>query len=132
MDELSIDRALMWPTLASLLEERLADDPEATHAVVHALNQWMHEHWTFDFEDRIFATPVITMNVVDEAIRELEYVVEHGARVVLDPARRRCPTSTAAAARSRCRSSTRSGRRSQEAGVLVGMHASDDGYSSAT
>ena len=47
--------------LASLLEERLADDPEATHVVVHALNQWMHEHWTFEFEDRIFPTPVITL-----------------------------------------------------------------------
>src|SRR5207248_4016928 len=31
MDELGIDRALMWPTLASLLEERLSDDPRATH-----------------------------------------------------------------------------------------------------
>ena len=27
MDELGIDRALMWPTLASLVEERLRDDP---------------------------------------------------------------------------------------------------------
>ena len=27
MDELGIDRAIMWPTLASLLEERLSDDP---------------------------------------------------------------------------------------------------------
>ena len=33
MDELGIDRAIMWPTLASLLEERLSDDPHATHAV---------------------------------------------------------------------------------------------------
>src|SRR3954470_13728643 len=61
MDELGIDRALMWPTLASLVEERLRDDPDATHAVVHALNQWMHETWTFNFEDRIFPTPVITL-----------------------------------------------------------------------
>ena len=28
MDELGIDRAIMWPTLASLLEERLSDDPK--------------------------------------------------------------------------------------------------------
>ena len=57
MDELGIDRALMWPTLASLLEERLSMDPKATHVVVHALNQWMHEHWTFNYEGRIFPTP---------------------------------------------------------------------------
>lgn len=54
LDELKVDRAMMWPTLAGLLEERLADDPKASAVVVHALNQWMHEHWTFNFEDRIF------------------------------------------------------------------------------
>ena len=32
MDEQGIDRAIMWPTLASVLEERLTKDPEATHA----------------------------------------------------------------------------------------------------
>ena len=61
MDEQGIDRALMFPTLASLLEERMRDDPELTHAVIHALNEWMHETWQFDYEGRIFATPVITL-----------------------------------------------------------------------
>src|SRR3954451_13359364 len=31
MDEQGVDRSLMFPTLASLLEERLRDDPETTH-----------------------------------------------------------------------------------------------------
>ena len=83
MDELSIDRAVMWPTLASLLEERMADDPRGTHVVIHALNQWMLEDWTFNFDERIYPTPVIAMNIVDEAIRELEFVVENGAKVIL-------------------------------------------------
>src|SRR3954451_9904594 len=30
MDELGVDQSLMFPTLASLLEERLRDDPELT------------------------------------------------------------------------------------------------------
>ena len=38
MDELNIDYALMFPTLASLVEERMKDDPEMTHDVIHALN----------------------------------------------------------------------------------------------
>ena len=83
MDEQGIDRAMMWPTLASLLEERLTDDPVATHVVVHALNQWMHEQWTFNFENRIFPTPVITLPIVDKAIEELEWVVERGAKAIL-------------------------------------------------
>src|ERR1700732_4955270 len=56
MDELGVDRAIMWPTLASLLEERLRDDPDATHVVIHALNQWMAEEWSFNYENRIFPT----------------------------------------------------------------------------
>ena len=43
MDELGVDRALMFPTLASLLEERMRDDPDLTHAAIHALNEWMYE-----------------------------------------------------------------------------------------
>src|SRR3954469_22970321 len=83
MDELGVDRTLMFPTLASLLEERLRDDPDATHAVIHALNEWLHEEWTFNYENRIFTTPVITLPVVEKAIEELEWVVERGAKTVL-------------------------------------------------
>ena len=32
MKEMGIDRTLLWPTLASALEERLADDPDAACA----------------------------------------------------------------------------------------------------
>ena len=83
MDEQGIDRALMFPTLASLVEERMRDDPEMIHAVIHALNEWMHETWQFDYEGRIFTTPVITLPIVEKAIEELEWVVERGAKVVL-------------------------------------------------
>ena len=83
MDELGLDYALMFPTLASLVEERLKDDPEAIHDVVHALNQWMYETWSFNYEDRIFATPVITLPIVDRALEELEWCLERGAKTVL-------------------------------------------------
>jgi predicted TIM-barrel fold metal-dependent hydrolase len=83
MDEQGLDRTLMFPTLASLLEERLRDSPDLTHVVIHALNEWMYETWQFNYEDRIFATPVITLPIVEKAVEELEWVVERGAKVVL-------------------------------------------------
>ena len=43
----------------------------------------MYEQWTFNYEDRIFPTPVITLPFVDQAIEELEWVVERGAKVIL-------------------------------------------------
>jgi predicted TIM-barrel fold metal-dependent hydrolase len=126
MDELGIDRALMWPTLASLVEERLRDDPPAIHAVVHALNEWMYEQWTFDFEGRIFPTPVITLPIVDKAIGELEWVLERGARVVLI---RPAPVPGFMGPRSFALPEFDPfWERVQEADILVGMHASDSGY----
>jgi predicted TIM-barrel fold metal-dependent hydrolase len=126
MDELGLDRALMWPTLASLLEERLADDPIATHAVIHSLNEWMHEQWTFNYEDRIFPTPVITLPIVERAVEELEWVLERGAKVILV---RPAPVPGFMGRRSPALPEFDPfWRRVAEAGILVGMHASDSGY----
>jgi predicted TIM-barrel fold metal-dependent hydrolase len=127
LDELGIERAMMWPTLASLLEERLADDPRGTHAVIHAFNQWMHEHWTYNFDERIFATPVITLPIVDEALRELDYVVERGARAVLiRPAP--VPDFNGRRRSFALPEYDRFWARMQEADILVGMHSSDSGF----
>jgi predicted TIM-barrel fold metal-dependent hydrolase len=125
LDELGIDKSIMWPTLASLLEERLSDDPKATHAVVHALNQWMHEHWSFNYEGRIFATPVITLPIVDRAIEELEWVVERGAKLVLI---RPAPVPGYEATRSFALPEFDPfWQKVVEADIAVGMHSSDDG-----
>jgi predicted TIM-barrel fold metal-dependent hydrolase len=126
MDELGIDRAMMWPTLASLLEERLADDPVATHVVVHAFNEWMHERWTFNFDDRIFPTPVITLPIVDKAIEELEWVLERGAKAILiRPAP--VPDFNGRRRSFALPEFDRFWKRVEEADIVVGMHASDDG-----
>jgi predicted TIM-barrel fold metal-dependent hydrolase len=127
MDELGVDQTLMFPTLASLLEERMRDDPELTHAVIHSLNEWIHEQWTFNYEGRIFTTPIITLPIVEKAIEELEWAVERGAKTVLI---RPAPVP--------CYGGSRSFAFEEfdpfwqavvDADVLVSMHASDSGYS---
>ena len=126
MDELGIDRTLLFPTLASLLEERLRDDAELTHVVIHSLNQWMHETWSFDYEGRIFATPVVTLPLVDRAIAELEWCLDHGARVVLvRPAPVPVPGGTRSFAVPHFDPFW---QKVVEADIPVAMHASDSGY----
>jgi predicted TIM-barrel fold metal-dependent hydrolase len=126
MDEQGIDRALMFPTLASLIEERMRDDPDMCHAVIHSLNQWIHETWTFSYEDRIFATPVITLPVVDKAMEELEWVVERGARAVLI---RPAPAWGYRGPRSPGLPEFDAfWEKVAEHDVLVAMHSSDSGY----
>ena len=126
LDELGIQGSLMFPTLASLLEERMRDDPDLTHAVVHSLNQWIHDEWTFNYHDRIFATPIITLPIVEKAIAELEWCLDRGARCILI---RPAPAWGLRGPRSPgLPEFDPFWARVQEAGVLVGMHSSDSGY----
>jgi predicted TIM-barrel fold metal-dependent hydrolase len=126
MNEMGLQGALMWPTLASLLEERLGDDVLATHAVIHALNQWMLDDWTFNYQDRIFPTPVINLGIVDRAIEELDYVVQNGARVILI---RPAPVPGLFGKRSMALPEFDPfWAKVAEADILVGLHASDSGY----
>ena len=126
LDELGIQGSLMFPTLASLLEERMRDDPDLTHVVVHSLNQWIHDEWTFNYRDRIFATPIVTLPIVEKAVEELEWCLERGARCILI---RPAPAWGLRGPRSPgLPEFDPFWARVQEAGVLVGMHSSDSGY----
>ncbi|MFD0686412.1 amidohydrolase family protein [Actinomadura fibrosa] len=130
LDELGIQRTLMFPTLASLVEERMRDDPELIHVVVHALNQWLHEEWSFNYKDRIFTTPVISLPILDRAIAELEWCLERGARAILV---RPAPVPGYRGPRSFALPEFDPfWKIVQENGVLVAMHSSDSGYARYT
>lgn len=126
MDELGVDRSLMFPTLASLIEERMRDDPALIHVVVHALNQWLYEVWGFNYQNRIFTTPVISLPILDKAIEELDWVVQRGARVILV---RPAPVPGYRGPRSfAVPEFDPFWQRCVEHDVLVAMHTSDSGY----
>jgi predicted TIM-barrel fold metal-dependent hydrolase len=130
MDELGVDRSLMFPTLASLLEERMRDDPELTHVAIHALNEWLHEQWSFNYEGRIFTVPVVTLPIVEKAIEELHWVVERGAKVILV---RPAPVPGYRGSRSfGYPEFDPFWQAVVDADVLVAMHSSDSGYSRYT
>ncbi|WP_040830877.1 amidohydrolase family protein [Nocardia jiangxiensis] len=83
LDRQGVDEALVYPTLANLVEHSAAEDPELVVAVIHALNRWMLDTWGYTHQNRLFMTPVISAALVEDARRELAYVVENGAKVVL-------------------------------------------------
>jgi len=126
MDEQGVDYTLMLPTLASLVEERMRDDPELCAAAIHALNQWMAEEWPFVYQNRIFSTPIITPGLLDNAIKELEWLLEQGTRVIL---MRPAPAWGHKGPRSFALPEFDPfWARVQESGILVVIHASDTGY----
>ncbi|MGW1739383.1 amidohydrolase family protein [Nocardia sp. NPDC001965] len=132
MDDLQLQRALMFPTLASLVEERMRHHPELIHAVIESLNRWMLDDWgqdgSFVHSGRIFTVPVITLPIVERAIDELNWaVVEHGAKAILV---RPAPVPGFKGMRSFAMPEFDPfWKRVQELDVLVTMHSSDSGYS---
>lgn len=130
LDELGVQRTLMFPTLASLIEERMRHHPELIHAVIHSLNEWLYETWSFNYKDRIFTTPVITLPIVEKAIAELNWAVERGAKAVLI---RPAPVPGYGGSRSfALEEFDPFWKRVVETGVLVAMHSSDSGYAKYT
>lgn len=126
MDEQGLDRTLMFPTLASVLEERMKEDPELMHVAIHSFNEWLYETWQFDHRDRIFTTPVITLPILERAIEELEWVLARGARAVLI---RPAPVPGYKGSRSFALPEFDPfWARVVEADILVTLHSSDSGY----
>ena len=131
MKEMGIDRTLLWPTLASVLEERVADDPDVAVAIIHALNEWMHEHWSFVYSDAIYSTPIISLaDGNDTAIKELEFIHERGGKIFLI---RVAPVPTWKGRKSFALPEFDPfWERVQELDLVVGMHSGDPGYTRYT
>jgi predicted TIM-barrel fold metal-dependent hydrolase len=128
LDEQGIAACLMFPTLASLIEERLIDDPDLTQVAIRAFNEWLHDQWTYDYQGRIFATPIVNPCVVDQGVAELERLLERGAKAVL---LRPAPVSGLRGTRSPFLPEFDPfWARVEESGVVVALHASDSGYQS--
>jgi predicted TIM-barrel fold metal-dependent hydrolase len=127
MKDMGIDRTLLWPTLASVLEERVADDPDAAVAIIHALNEWMHEHWSFVYSDAIYSTPIISLAAGPErALEELQFIVERGAKIFLI---RVAPVPTWKGRKSFALPEFDSfWAEVERQQVIVGLHSGDSGY----
>lgn len=126
MDEQQIHAGLFLPTLASIVEERLAQNPEAIQALLHSLNQWTAEESGFALDDRLFTVPMINLSDVEAACKELEFVLAAGARVVGVR-----PAPVAGLKGGRSMGFTEFDpfwARINEAKIFVVMHVSDSGY----
>ena len=83
LDEQGLAGCWLFPTLGMIYEELIRHDPEATCITFRAFNRWLHDDWGFNHADRIFAAPYLTLADPTWAIEELEWALDHGARLVV-------------------------------------------------
>jgi predicted TIM-barrel fold metal-dependent hydrolase len=128
MDQQGLGWTWLFPTLGVLYEELLKEDVGAVTATFEAFNRWLVEDWGFAYEERIFAAPYLSLADVDWAVRELEWALGQGARIV-------CMRPSAVQTADGPRSPGDScfdpfWARVNEAGIVVAIHAGDSGHSS--
>lgn len=126
MAQQGIEALWLFPTLGMLYEELLKEDPEAVCLTFRAFNQWLDDDWGMSYRDAIFGAPYLTLADVDWAVRELEWALDRGARVlVMRPA----AVWTADGPRSPADPVFDPfWARVNEAGITVVAHAGDSGY----
>lgn len=125
MDREGLHAAILLPTLASVVEERLAHKPETMQALFHSLNLWVAEEYGFG-NGRQFPTGAINLSDVDAACKELDFLIEAGARSVLI---RPAPVAGLKGSRSHAfKEFDPFWKRIEDSGIFVIHHVSDSGY----
>jgi predicted TIM-barrel fold metal-dependent hydrolase len=126
MNEQGLAAVWMFPTLGVLYEQALKADPEAVAITFQSFNRWLDEDWGLHYQDRIFAAPYITLADLDAALRELEWAIDRGARVVcMRPA---APTTAGGPRSPGDEMFDPFWARVNESGLTVAVHGADSGY----
>lgn len=126
MDKQGIEATIMLPTLGVGMESALSHDTEALTAAFTSFNKWMDEDWGFNYLERIYAAPYLSLADPEWAVKELDRVLDAGAKVVLmrpgsvpNPNGRRTPGDERHDA---------FWARLDESGVALVIHGGDAGY----
>ncbi len=85
LDEQGVSRCILYPGAIALSAEHYVDDTEAMYANLASYNRWFDETWGFNYQDRIYATALLSLRDLDKAVKTTEDVLNRGAKVVLLP-----------------------------------------------
>src|SRR5579859_2483162 len=126
MDAQGLQSVFMLPTLGVGMEASLEHAPPALLAAFRAFNRWLDDDWGYNFADRIYTPPYISLVSVEWAVEELEHALDNDARIVLLR-----PASVAGVPHRRTPGDPAHDRfwsRVNEAGVTVVVHGGDSSY----
>ena len=126
LDRQGLEGCFLFPTLGVGMEESLKHDPAACAAAFRAFNRWIEEDWGFAHAGRIFGAPYFTLVDVDDAVRQLDWALARGARLI-------CMRAAPVAHPSGSKSPAHPlfdpfWARVNEAGIAVAYHSGDAGY----
>ena len=85
LEEQGIERCVLFPAGMALAAEHYVVDTDALYANVASFNRWYDETWGFNYQDKLYATALLSLRDLDRAVVATEDVIARGAKVVLLP-----------------------------------------------
>jgi predicted TIM-barrel fold metal-dependent hydrolase len=85
MAEQGVDRCVLFPAGMALAAENYVHDTDALYVNLASFNRWYNEAWGFNYQDRLYATALLSLRDLGRAVELTEQIVADGARVVLLP-----------------------------------------------
>ena len=64
-----VDRCVLFPAGMALAAEHYGDDTDALYVNLRSFNRWYDETWGFDYEDKIYATALLSFRDLDARSR---------------------------------------------------------------
>jgi len=86
MDRQGVEAAVQIPSLGVGVEWQMRADPELREALypsIRSFNRWLAEDWGWGADGRIFATALMSLAELPQALTELERLIAEGVRLVL-------------------------------------------------
>ena len=80
-----VARCVLFPGSIALSGEQYVDDAEVLYANLSSFNRWYDETWGFNYQDRIYATAILSFRDLDRAVALTDEVLARDARVVVLP-----------------------------------------------
>jgi predicted TIM-barrel fold metal-dependent hydrolase len=126
LDEQGVHAQLIFPTLASIIEGHMGNNVKLMGALVHSLNAWVLDEWTFNYKDRLYPCAYISLADADAACDELDWALKNGAKHILI---RPAPVPGLFGPRSPgLPEFDRFWAKVNESNIFVVLHVSDSGY----
>ena len=85
LDDQGVSRCVVFPGALALSAEHYVADTDALYANLSSYNRWYDETWGFNYQDRIYATALLSLRDLDRAVALTDEILDRGAKVILLP-----------------------------------------------
>src|SRR3954471_2576053 len=80
-----VERCVVFPAGMALAAEHYVSDTDALYANLESFNRWYNETWGFNYDEKLYATSVLSLRDLDRSMKLVDLILDLGAKVVLIP-----------------------------------------------